>query len=120
MTSVKAIEVLREQLLYIEHVLVDMAQDGIVRLMDALLKYLNNDVLECVGIVEMTQIYDAVILYDRIKHLFNQVHRLGIYLCSFLEIQDFLEQSNDKHTQFTLCLIKTLIIIKFIIDIVTN
>lgn len=94
--------------------------EGIVRLMDALLKYLNYDVLECVGIVEMTQIYDAVIFYDRIKHLFYQVHRLGIYFCSFLEIQDFLEQSNDKHTQFTLGLIKTLIIIKFIIDIVTN
>ena len=79
-----------------------MAQDGIVRLMNALLKYFHYDVLECIGIVEVAQIYDAVIFYYCIKHLFYQVHGLGIYLCSLLEVQHFLEKANDKHTQLAL------------------
>lgn len=55
MAGIEPIEVLGEQLLYVQDVLIDMAEDGITVLVHALLQDFDDDVLEGVGIVQMIE-----------------------------------------------------------------
>ena len=107
MACIKAIEIVGEQLLDVEDILIYMTKDWILCLIHAFLQDFHDNRLECLRIVDVSKVYDGVILHCCTQHLFYQHLCFCIYSCSLLDVNDFTEKAYDKISKLTLIIRKT-------------
>lgn len=102
MTRVEPIEILGEQLLDVEDVLIDMAEDWIIRLIHALLQDFHKNRLEGLRIVDVRKIDDGFILHRSTQHLFYQCLCFRIYRCPSLDVYDLIEEAHYQISKLAL------------------
>ena len=112
----ESVEVLREELLDVEHVAANVSQHGVVGLTDAAFQYLGDDVLERVGIADAAEVNDGIIVDRRAEDFLNERLRLPVDGGSALDVDDLAEEAHDEVTEFALVIGEGVVDTEFILD----
>ena len=104
-------------MLYVEYVAVDVAQYGVVVLMHAALQYFDYEVLEGVGIVEVIEVDDGVVLDGGFKNFVDEGFGFAINGGTCFDINYFVKKAHDELSHLFLMFAKRWVVLEFIVDV---
>ena len=116
----EAVEVLCHELLDVQKVLIDMAQDGIGGVVERGAEDIGDDGLEGVGVVEFGEVDDGVVGGFNAGDLTDESLCLFVDGCTVFHIGDFLEDADNEAAHLALIFIQMGIAVQFITDIAAD
>ncbi len=116
----EAVEVLCHELLDVQEVLIDMAQNGVGGVMERGAEDMGYDGLEGVGVVELGEVDDGVVGGFHTRDLMNEGLGLLVDGGTVLHVGNLLEDADDEVAHLALCVIQVGIAIQLLSDIATD
>ena len=94
-----------------------MAQYGVVVLVHAALQYFNYQVLEGIGVVEVVEVDDGVVLDGGFKNFVDEGFGFAINGGTCFDINYFVKKAHDELSHLFLMFAKRWVVLEFIVDV---